>query len=263
MGNIIKTSPHKQINFLKKEIAKVSYSSQEGHVPSAYSIMDLLWVLFKESINVYPRNQKISDKFILSKGHGSLALYAMLLENKKITLKEFSSFSKYNSKLGGHPDSNKLPNVLASTGSLGHGLAISVGMAMSSKILNIDNKIYCLIGDGECNEGSIWESALLAVEHKLDNLCCILDMNHSGDRAIKLLNLKEKFLSFGWAVKTIDGHNHKEIKSSYKSYKKNKPFIIIAETIKGRGVKMMENSHAWHRRSPNKDELDLILEELN
>jgi len=225
--------------------------------------MDLLWVLFKETLNIYPRNQKNSDKFILSKGHGSLALYAMLLENKNISLKEFRSFSQYKSKLGGHPDSNKLPNVIASTGSLGHGLAIAVGIAMSSKILKVENKIYCLIGDGECNEGTIWESALLATEHKLDNLCCILDMNHSGDRAIKLSNLKEKFLSFGWAVKTINGHSHKEIKSSYKAFKKNKPSIIIAETIKGNGVKMMENSHAWHRKSPSKEELDLILEELN
>ena len=263
MGNIIKISAHQKINYLKKEIAKVSYSSQEGHVPSAYSIMDLLWVLFKETLKINTKNQKTSDKFILSKGHGSLALYAMLLENKNITLKEFRSFSQYKSKLGGHPDSNKLPNIIASTGSLGHGLSISVGMAMSSKILNIKNKIYCLIGDGECNEGTIWESALLATEHKLDNLCCILDMNHSGDRAIKLLNLKEKFLSFGWVVKTINGHSHKEIKSSYKVFKKNKPTIIIAETIKGYGVKMMENSHAWHRRSPNKEELDLIIEELN
>ena len=262
MNNTDKISPCNQINFLKGEIAKLSFKSKEGHVASAYSIMDLLWVLFKDVLKVDLDHRSL-ERFVLSKGHASLALYAMLLDAKIISCAEFQSFCEYDSKLGGHPDSNKLPHVSASTGSLGHGLAMSVGMAMASKIQKNDNRVFCLLGDGECNEGSVWEAVLLAAEHKLNNLCCIVDMNHSGDRAIHLGQLNEKFESFGCKVVVIDGHDHSQILQAYQSHHDTKPLVVIAETIKGKGVGVMENAPAWHHRSPTEDELVLILGDLS
>jgi transketolase len=249
---------NKQINKLKREIAYVSHLSKEGHIASAYSIMDILWVLYKEILK-----PDEDDRFVLSKGHASLAIYAIFLELKLITKEEFYSFGKYDSNLGGHPDSNKLPWVEASTGSLGHGVAISVGLALAAKIKKTNNKIYCLIGDGECNEGTVWESALLAKEHKLNNLIWIIDMNHSGDRALKLEILNEKFKSFGWIVVRINGHNHDEIFKSITIISEINPVVIIAETIKGMGVKMMENDPAWHHRSPTESEMAIITSELS
>lgn len=194
------------------------------------------------------------DRFILSKGHGCLALYAVLGEIK--------NFCGYDSPFGGHPDSNKITGVEASTGSLGHGLPMAVGMALGSKIRKLDNRIFCLVGDGECNEGTIWESALLASHHKLSNLCCIVDYNHSTDRALKMSDIAAKFDAFGWYAVWIQGHNHREIEHALTYYRKDMPVAIIANTIKGHGVKRMENDPAWHHRAPTDQELAEILEEL-
>ena len=175
---------------------------------------------------------------------------------------EFYTFCKFDSRLGGHPDCNKVPGIVASTGSLGHGFPIAVGISLGSKIKHIDNRIFCLVGDGECNEGTIWESALLAAHHQLFNLCCIVDYNHSTDRALEFGDLVSKFSSFGWEVLQIDGHDHDEIYAAL-TYKNGKrPLVIIAETIKGHGVKRMENDPSWHHRSPNAEELKSIIEEL-
>ena len=133
---------------------------------------------------------------------------------------------------------------------------------MGSKIRRITNRIFCLVGDGECNEGTIWEAALLAAHHKLSNLCCIIDYNHSTDRALQMGDLAAKFKSFGWEAITIDGHNHDEIYRALSYIHNNKPLVVIAETIKGKGVKCMENEPAWHHRAPNNEELKAILEEL-
>jgi len=155
-----------------------------------------------------------------------------------------------------------VPGVEASTGSLGHGLPMAIGMAFAVRIRKIDKRIYVIVGDGECNEGSIWESALLASHHKLDNLTCIVDYNHSTDRALLLGDLSEKFASFGWHTITINGHNHKELLDSLKIISKSKPVLIIAETIKGKGVSVMENNPAWHHRGPTQEEVLKMLEEL-
>jgi len=146
---------------------------------------------------------------------------------------------------------------------LGHGLPIAVGAALASKIKKQKNKIYVIVGDGECNEGTIWESALLASHHKLDNLCCIVDYNHSGDRALKLGNLEEKFKAFGFSAASIDGHDQKEIYRTLMKKSLNKPMAIIARTTKGQGCKIMENNPVWHHKSPNREELDMVLKELN
>lgn len=241
------------INRLKKEIIQMAYQAQEGHVPSAFSILDILWVL-------YDRVLRKKDYFILSKGHGCLGLYAVLAEKGFFPKNWLANFGRFNSHLGGHPDCNQVPGVEASTGSLGHGLPMAVGVALGLKIKKRQNKVYCLIGDGEANEGSIWEAVMLGAHHRLNNLVCIVDDNHSTDRALNLGDLGEKFSSFGWLVKEINGHNHQEI---YKALKPaNKPLAIIAETIKGYGVKEMENNPAWHHRSPTKEEMERILKEL-
>ncbi|MBT8540442.1 transketolase [Polynucleobacter paneuropaeus] len=252
-----------EINTLKYEIAKVAASSKEGHIASAYSIMDLLWVLYKKILKVEVGRSLQGDQFILSKGHASLALYAIFVANNIITLEEFQSFGRYESRLGGHPDCNKLEQITASTGSLGHGLPIATGIAMAYKIREINSRVFCLVGDGECNEGTIWESALLASHHKLGNLYCIVDFNHSTDRALSLGDLEKKFLAFGWDVISIDGHNHSEIFNAFSHQAIEKPVAIIANTIKGKGVGMMEGEPAWHHRNPTEQELEQIQKELS
>lgn len=236
-----------------------SCKAKEGHIPSALSILDILWVLYSKILNIDSKNPNASerDRFILSKGHASLGLYVILAENGFFDKNLLSDFGEYNSILGGHPDHNKVPGVEASTGSLGHGMPMAVGMALGLKIKNNPARVFVLVGDGEVNEGTIWESALLASHHELNNLCCIVDFNHSTDRALKVESLSEKFKSFGWETVEIDGHNHQEI---YKvlNDKHSKPLAVIANTVKGNGVEMMENNPAWHHRSPSDEEVHEI-----
>lgn len=240
-------------NKLIKRILNVSHKSKEGHIGSSLSILDLLYVLYDKFINK-------DSYFILSKGHASLGLYS-ILENFNLLEENLENFCKFESKLGGHP-TNKLENVFASTGSLGHGLPMSVGIALGEKIKKTNKNVFCIIGDGESNEGTIWESALLASNHKLDNLYCIMDYNHSNDRAIKLDNIIDKFNSFNWECVSIDGHNHIEIEKCLMGMKSSKPKFILANTIKGKGIPMMENNPEWHHKSPNNEELELILDFL-
>lgn len=249
---------------LKQIIVKVSAKSGEGHLPSAFSVLDILWVLYDKVLKFDPKEppDKKRDIFILSKGHASLGLYAVLAEKGFFPLSELENFGKFNSILGGHPDRNKVPGVEASTGSLGHGFPISTGVALGLKIKKMDNKVFVLIGDGECNEGTVWESALLASHHNLSNLCCLVDYNHSTDRALGMGDIAEKFKSFGWDSCVVNGHNHEEI---YNALIKNsaKPRVIIANTIKGYGSKTMENNPAWHHKHPSSEELSILLEELS
>jgi len=255
----------KNIQELKKIIVQSSYNAGEGHVASAFSILDILWILYDKVLNINPSKpgNPDRDRFILSKGHASLGLYAILANKGFFPFSEFDNFGKYNSILGGHPDRNKIPGVEASTGSLGHGFPIAVGIALGLKIKKSKSKVYCLIGDGESNEGTIWESALLAAHHKLDNLCLIVDHNHSTDRALVVCDLIEKFKSFGWNGRGVDGHNYDELFYALKNSDNCKPTIIVAETIKGKGVKMMENNPAWHHKFPNNEEINIIMEELS
>ncbi len=253
------------INSLKRTIVTAVAKSGEGHIASAFSILDILWILYDQimDITIQNINDVNRDHFILSKGHGSLALYAVLSEKNFFSKNELKNFAQFESILGGHPDCNKVPGVEVSTGSLGHGLPMGIGMALGMKIRKIDKRVYIIAGDGECNEGSIWESALLAAHHKLNNVTCIIDYNHSTDRALLLGNLSEKFSAFGWHTISINGHNHMEIFEAANIRHENKPIAIIAETVKGKGVTIMENNPAWHHKSPTKEELSIILEELN
>jgi len=256
--------PDQILKSMKKDIVNAAYRASEGHIASAFSILDLVWVLYDKVMVIDHDNlsNKKNDRFVLSKGHASLALYVVLAHKGFFPISELASFCSYDGKLGGHPDCNKVPGVEASTGSLGHGFPMAVGLALGSRIQGIENRIFCLIGDGECNEGTVWEAALLAAHHKLSNICCIVDFNHSTDRALELGDLSNKFKSFGWHVITINGHNHDAIAEALRGFSKTEPLLIIAETIKGYGVKFMENQPAWHHRSPNGNELELIIKEL-
>lgn len=247
---------------LKKQILLMSTRAQEGHIASSFSIIDILWVLYNRII--FDADNVALHDFILSKGHASLALYVVLKECGLISQNDIDQFASYNGILGGHPDRNKIKGVIASSGSLGHGLPIGVGLALGHRIRgNTDRKTYVLIGDGELNEGSIWESIELGGHHKLGNLFCIVDYNHSTDRALFLGDLEKKFSSFSWNTISIDGHCHESIETALKSQPQNsRPTAIIANTIKGRGILEMENNPAWHHRFPTKQEEEKMLGEL-
>jgi transketolase len=243
---------------LIEKIVSVASLKKEGHIPSSLSILDILYVLYDKILDIdsIKENKEDRNRFILSKGHASLGLY-VILEYFGILKDDINTFCDFDSKLGGHP-TDKIFGVESSTGSLGHGLPIAVGLAMGYKIKGYKNKIYTLIGDGEANEGTIWESVLLAPHHNLNNLVCIIDHNHSTDRALNLGDLGSKFIHSGWDVWIIDGHNHKDIYNALVG-PQNKPLCIIANTIKGKGIPIMENNPEWHHKFPNQEELnDLI-----
>jgi transketolase len=249
---------------LRSSILKAATYSGEGHVPSALSILDILYVIYDEFI---PHTTSLSandlgNRFILSKGHASLALYAVLNHHSKISDEDFYSFAKFESNLGGHPDRNKIPGVESSTGSLGHGLPQGIGLAMALRIKESSGHVFVLIGDGEANEGTIWESALLAPHHKLENLTCIVDNNLSSERAVDMGRFSEKFDAFGWKAIEIDGHDHAAIRNALRVREDGRPIAIIANTVKGYGVLSMESNPEWHHRSPNTDELEFLLGDM-
>jgi transketolase len=246
-------------------IVQAASRAGEGHIPSALSILDILGVLYGKIMQhraLESQSPTDRDRFVLSKGHGSLALYAVLAELGYFSPAELDRFCAYDGILGGHPDSNKVPGVEASTGSLGHGLPMALGLALAYRIQRSTRRIFCLIGDGEANEGSIWEAALLGAHHRLSRLCCIVDFNHSTDRALSLGNVAEKWRAFGWHTVEVDGHDHAALEHALQTTDTNRPQAVIAHTIKGKGVSCMEGDPSWHHRAPNAGELDAILEGL-
>lgn len=252
------------INELKRTVVLAAAKAGEGHIASAFSIMHILWELYDRTLRVDPQSpaDPERDRFILSKGHGALGLYAVLAKRGFFPQSELERFSEFDGMLGGHPDCTKIPGVEASTGSLGHGLPMGVGMALGMRIRRSGGRVYVLVGDGECNEGSVWESALLAAHHRLDGITCIVDFNHSTDRALTLGDLAAKFLAFGWGAVSIDGHAPDQLRAALLQRPGDRPLAIIAETIKGQGCPMMENNPAWHHRVPTADELGTILADL-
>ena len=248
------------INKLRKNILTASYKAQAGHIPSAFCILEIVYIMYKEFL-------EDKDVFVLSKGHGCLALYAVFLEMGFITEEEFYSFSQYDSKLGGHPHRGKHDKIYASTGSLGHGLPICVGAALAKKINCDHDKVFCLVGDGECNEGTVWESAMVADNLDLDNLVCIVDDNRSQTRSLPTNNIAKKFEAFGWRVIEVDdGHDIDKLRSSLNEAIRSdgRPTSIICKTTKGKGIKDMEqNMFAWHHGPPNEEEYKRFCEELD
>ena len=255
-----------QKNFLFKtskkiriKILEISNLAKSSHIGSSLSIIEILLVLYKFFV-------KKKNVFILSKGHACLAYYSILNKFGYISSKQLNSYGKNNSILMAHV-SHKVPGIEFSTGSLGHGLPYAVGRALAEKIDNTNNKVYVLISDGELNEGTTWESLLFASFHKLDNLFIIIDYNkiQSLDftkNILKIEPLKKKLSSFGCNVKNIDGHNFNQIYISLLKRKKNKPTILIANTIKGKGVKYMENKILWHYKFPDQKQLQKAIKEL-
>jgi len=242
------------LNKLRKKIVELVYKSGEGHIPSSFSIVDIIYFIYK-----YRLNKK--DYFILSKGHGALALYVVLNHFKIISSKILNLYYKNNLLIGGHPEIN-LNGVFASTGSLGHGFPAAVGITLGLKIKKkLNDKVFCLIGDGECNEGSIWESANIAANLNLNNLICLLDDNKSSKNLLPIDNLNLKWKAFGWNVINSNGHSIKSMTNAFKKLdklKNNKPTIVIFSTIKGKGVKFMENNGKWHHKVPSPLELKNI-----
>ena len=241
---------------LRKLIVGAAYNAKHGHIPSALSIVEI--------ISAFDRVREEQDEFILSKGHGCLAYYAYLVKKGIITVEELNAFGKSGSKLGGHPDRNKVKGVYASTGSLGQGFPIAVGVALARKINKQSGKVFCLLGDGECNEGSIWEALMIAVNLKLDNLVCIVDSNKSQTRSLPLQELENKFSSFGSFVLSVDGHSVDSVTEAMQKTNKDQPVVIIAHTIKGKGLTELENNmFAWHHRAPNELEYNQFIKELD
>ena len=204
-------------------------TGDEKHDEAAHSTMDVLWVLYDRVLRYDPGNPRGEerDRFVLSKGHGPQALYAILAEKGFFPVSELATFTRRGSRLGAHPDRNKVPGVETSTGSLGHGLPMAIGMALGLRLKGSDRRVFALIGDGECNEGSIWESALLAGHRRLDNLTCIVINNHSSTP--DLGELAAKFASFGWAARTINGRDHEQIFAALAPPAAGCPGAIIAE----------------------------------
>ncbi|MDI6887408.1 MAG: transketolase, partial [Candidatus Thermoplasmatota archaeon] len=235
------------------------------------SCADIVTALYFHILRHDPKDHKWSerDRFVLSKGHSCPALYAALAESGYFAIDELFTLRKLGSRLQGHPSVLKLPYLEASTGSLGQGLSMAIGMALAAKIDKKDYKVYALIGDGESNEGNIWEAALFAAHHKLDNLIVFLDRNRIqlDDFTEKILSLEplaDKWKAFGWEVKEIDGHNFEEIINAVDWAKqvKSKPVMIIAHTIKGKGVSFMENTAEFHGKAPNKEQYEQAMKEL-
>ena len=246
---------------IRKNILKISHAAKSAHIASSLSIVDLIVTIY---FNFMQKDKK--NIFILSKGHACLAQYCLLYELGYIKKKTLDTFGKNGTILMSH-SSHKVPGVNLSTGSLGHGLPVSTGIALSKKIINKNGKVFVLLSDGELNEGSNWESLLFISHHNLNNLVIIIDYNKIQsldfvNKTLKLQPLKKKFTSFGCKVLEIDGHNHKEIFNSLKN-SSNRPLVIIANTIKGKGISFMENKVLWHYKPPNDHELKLGLEELN
>lgn len=244
---------------IRIKILKISSAAKSSHIGSSLSIVEILVVLYKFFI-------KKKNIFILSKGHACLAYYCVLNKFRYFSDKILKSYGQNNTILLSHV-SHKVPGIVFSTGSLGHGLPYATGRALAEKINKTNNKIFVLISDGELNEGTTWESLLFAAHHKLDNLIIIIDYNkiQSLDFAknvLKLEPLNKKFKSFGCNIKNINGHNFNQIYKSFIVKKNKKPTIIIANTIKGKGVSFMENSILWHYKFPNEKELKVALKEL-
>ena len=259
MPSELKIKLDKRSKLLRKYVCDCLIGGGRGHVGSALSLVEILRVLY-DDIMTYDSNRPNDpsrDRLILSKGHGCLALYAILADKNFIKSKALISTSKLNSKLGGHPEENKVPGVEASTGALGHGLPIGVGMALAAKILKKKHKVYVIVGDGEINEGSVWEAALSASKHKLNNLKVIIDYNKiqsygSTKEVLDLEPLKDKWKSFGFQVSEVNGHHVNQIKKNLREFCKNrtsKPSVTICHTIKGKGFKFAENNPYWHHKN--------------
>ena len=256
---------------IRRHGVEMTHISRGSHIAAILSVADIVAVLYNGVMNVDPEKPKMEkrDRFILSKGHAGAAVYAALAETGFFDIEELKTHYADGSRLSGHVSHKGVPGVEFSTGSLGHGLPVAAGMAYAAKMDNKTHKIFVICGDGECDEGSMWEAALMANHFELDNLILTIDYNKMQsldfcENTLKLHSLADKWKAFGWNVIDIDGHNHDELKSAYNQAKEHKgsPTVVIANTIKGKGISFMENDILWHYRTPQGEEYDAAVAEL-
>ncbi len=249
---------------------RMVHAGGSSHIGSALSCVDILAVLYGKIMSYKAENPdwEDRDRFILSKGHAGVAVYAVLAEVGFFSKSELINHYRDGSIFSGHVSHKGIPGVEFSTGSLGHGLPVSVGMALASKLDRRSNKVFVLLGDGELMEGANWEAALLSAHHKLDNLVLIIDRNNlqsidTTENTVALESIRNKFEAFNWAVMEADGHCHDSLAKIFTTCSTGRPLVVIAHTIKGKGVSFMENNVAWHYKSPNDEQLKQALKELD
>jgi len=256
----------------RKDILEMTSIAQSGHPGGSLSSIDIMVALYFWKMKINPRNPHLPtrDRFVLSKGHSCPALYACLARRGFFSPTLLKTFRRPGSPLQGHPEYGKCRGVEASAGPLGQGLGVGVGMALAARLDRQNYRTYVMLGDGECDEGNIWESAMSAAHFKLSNLTAILDHNGlqidgTNSEVMEIEPIADKFRSFGWSVIEIDGHDFIEITDALELAERiaDKPSIIIAKTVKGKGVKLMENQVEWHGKACSKDELKVCLAELD
>lgn len=248
------------------------YNAQSGHPGGSLSICDILSVLYFEVMNVDTENPKMEDRdrFVLSKGHCAPALYATLAERGFFPVEDVHTLRRTNSYIQGHPDMKGIPGVDMSTGSLGQGISAANGMALAGKLADKDYRVYTILGDGELEEGQVWEAAMFAAHYKLDNLTAFVDYNglQIDGKITDVMNsepIDDKFRAFGWNVIVIDAHNYDAILDAVNEAKdtKGKPTLVLAKSVKGKGVSFMENNPAWHGAAPNQEQFEQAIRELD
>ena len=270
MENQKKIELQKIATKIRLGILEEIYSASSGHPGGSLSIADILSYLFFEKMNIDPKDPKKADRdrLVLSKGHTAPALYATLANRGYFSTDLLKTFRNKESILQGHPDMKHIPGVDMSSGSLGQGISAACGMALSAKLDQKNYRVYAILGDGELEEGQVWEAAMFAAHYKLNNLCAFIDFNGlqiDGD-ITKVMNptpIDQKFAAFGWNVKVIDGHNLDEIEEAVaEAEKSDKPFAIVSKCVKGKGVSFMENQAAWHGNAPSQEQYEAAKAEL-
>ncbi len=261
----------KQVLEIRKGIIEAVHSAKAGHPGGSLSAADILTYLYFVEMNVDPKEPKKEDRdrFVLSKGHSAPALYAALAYKGFFPVEDLLTLRKIDSYLQGHPDMKHTPGIDMTTGSLGQGISVAVGMALAGKMKKADYRVYVMCGDGEIQEGQVWEAVMFAGFHKLDNLCVIIDNNNlqidgSVEEICSPYPIDKKFEGFNFHAINIDGHNFEEIKSAFDEAKtvKGMPTVIVAKTVKGKGVSFMENNYKWHGVAPNDEQYGIAMEEF-
>ena len=256
---------------LRIDIIKMISEAKSGHPGGSLSVIDILAVLYYKIMRIDPKNPKWEDRdrFVLCKGHAAPALYAVLASKGYFDKAELGKLRKFGAMLQGHPDMKHTPGIDISTGSLGQGLSAANGMALAGKLDGKDYRVYAVLGDGEIQEGQVWEAAMSSSHYKLDNLIAIVDHNGlqidgSNDEVMTVNPIGDKFRAFGWNVIEIDGHDNEQIEAALKLAAKcvGKPTMIVANTVKGKGVSFMENNFKWHGTAPNAEQTAEALKEL-
>ena len=258
---------------VRQDIIREVYSAKSGHPGGSLSCADIMTALYFEVMNIDPANPAMEgrDKFVLSKGHAAPALYAAMAERGYFPREELTTLRHIGTRLQGHPSMKKLPGLEMSTGSLGQGISAAVGMALAAKLDKSPARVYTVLGDGELQEGVVWEAAMSAAHYGLDNLCAVVDHNGlqidgRNDDVMRVNPIAKKFEAFGWNVISIDGHDMEQIVKAFADAKdvKNsgRPTVIVAETVKGKGVSFMENQAGWHGKAPNDEQAAQAMTEL-